>query len=100
MGDVNNIELYSITLSHYIYMALNAVYEAVFTGVFLFRTLLVSAKSRYSEILLYHERLLGLMAHLLLEEWKKTTENKEELEEKTRKPIMSTRSFQPISKNF
>ena len=57
VGDVNNIELYSITLSHYIYMALNAVYEAVFTGVFLFRTLLVSAKSRYREILLNHENV-------------------------------------------
>ena len=77
-------------------MALNVVYETLFTGVFLFSTLLVSpAKNRYREVLLYHENVY--LASWLIDsskKAKKTMENKEELKEKTRKPKMSTRSFQ------
>ena len=53
-------------------MALNVVYETLFTGVFLFSTLLIDNSKKA----------------------KKTMENKEELKEKTRKPKLSTRSFQ------
>ena len=79
-------------------MALNVVYETLFTGVFLFSTLLVSpAKNRYREVLLllYHESVY--LASWLIDsskKAKKTMENKEELKENTRKPKMSTRSFQ------
>ena len=77
-------------------MALNVVYETLFTGVFLFSTLLVSpAKNRYREVLLYHENVY--LASWLIDsskKAKKTMENKGELKEKTRKPKMSTRSFQ------
>ena len=62
-------------------MALNVVYETLFTGVFLFSTLLVSpAKNRYREVLLYHENVY--LASWLIDsskKAKKTMENKEEL---------------------